>query len=315
MQIILVSQRSAAKTLTLTRRHFLAAGAGVVSLVALLAFGIAELGLATGSTPAGVVAAAPGATGAASDKSSGNTFVDSNLQVMATRIGELQAKLLEMGAINERLSSLSGIKPPPKPEGKPGEGGPLVISAVSMDTLGLAINQLAKESKLQSDFLTAVESRMLEQRIRQLQQPTSHPAPGAQQSSGFGFRSDPIHGGGAMHSGLDFRAPVGTPAHAAAAGIVVEAHYHPEYGNVVDVDHGNQLTTRYAHLSRIDVAPGQLVRRGQQVGAIGTTGRSTGPHLHFEVRLLGVAQNPANFLSQGYKLAAAADAADAKKKH
>lgn len=309
MQIILVSDRASAKTLALSSRHLVVAGLGLLGLSVLLAFGISSLGL-TGPTSSGeATAAAKPAPAVQAQSSSGanERFVNSNLQVMATRLGELQAKVLEMDAMSERLSALSGIKPPPKPENKEGTGGPLLPSPLSMDNLGIAINRLAKEADLRADYLTAVESRLLEQRIRQLLLPTSHPAPAGQQSSGFGFRSDPIHGGGAMHYGIDFRAPVGTPAYAAASGVVVSAEYHSQYGNLVEISHGNELTTRYAHLSRMGVAPGQLVRRGEQVGAIGSTGRSTGPHLHFEVRLLGVAQNPAGFLSQGYKLAAAED--------
>jgi murein DD-endopeptidase MepM/ murein hydrolase activator NlpD len=106
-----------------------------------------------------------------------------------------------------------------------------------------------------------------------------------------------------MHEGLDFSAETGTPVVAAADGVVLSATYHPEYGNLIEVDHGQGLTSRYAHLSRMDVTPGALVKRGGRLGAVGSTGRSTGPHLHFEVRMLGVAQNPAQFLKQGEEYA------------
>jgi murein DD-endopeptidase MepM/ murein hydrolase activator NlpD len=98
------------------------------------------------------------------------------------------------------------------------------------------------------------------------------------------------------HSGIDFAAPVGTPIHAAAGGVVVVAEYHPVWGNVVEVDHGNSLLSRYAHASRLNVAPGDIVKRGQKLAEVGSTGRSTGSHLHFEVHHQGVAQNPAKFL-------------------
>ena len=118
-------------------------------------------------------------------------------------------------------------------------------------------------------------------------------------SSGFGYRSDPLVGMRAMHEGMDFNAETGTPVVVAADGVVFSAAYHAEFGNLIEVDHGEGLLSRYAHLSRMDVRVGQLLRRGDLIGAIGSTGRSTGPHLHFEVRQQGVAQNPARFLKQG----------------
>jgi murein DD-endopeptidase MepM/ murein hydrolase activator NlpD len=98
------------------------------------------------------------------------------------------------------------------------------------------------------------------------------------------------------HEGIDFAAMPGTPIHAAAGGVVVVSELHPIWGNVVEVDHGNALMTRYAHASKLHVKPGDIVKRGQKLAEVGSTGRSTGPHLHFEVHLKGVAQNPAKFL-------------------
>lgn len=115
-------------------------------------------------------------------------------------------------------------------------------------------------------------------------------------SSGFGFRSDPFTGEGAMHSGLDFRGPQGAPIHAAANGRVSFVGTKAGYGNVVEIDHGNGLMTRYAHMSKFAARPGQPVTAGHVIGAIGSTGRSTGPHLHFEVRINGRAVNPRPFL-------------------
>ena len=133
--------------------------------------------------------------------------------------------------------------------------------------------------------------------------PTTLPIQGAGIGSGFGVRSDPIAGVNAMHEGVDFSAEVGTPVVSAAGGVVVEGSMHPQYGNLIEIDHGNGFSTRYAHLSKINVRVGQLVKRGQLIAATGNTGRSTGPHLHFEVRFQGVAQNPARFLQMGGQLA------------
>jgi len=115
-------------------------------------------------------------------------------------------------------------------------------------------------------------------------------------SSGFGYRSDPFDGDAAFHAGLDFKAPFGAPVFAAAWGRVAFVGQRNGYGNVVEIDHGNGLLTRYAHMSAFRTQVGQPVRAGQVIGAVGSTGRSTGPHLHFEVRLNGQPVNPRPFL-------------------
>ena len=115
-------------------------------------------------------------------------------------------------------------------------------------------------------------------------------------TSGFGYRSDPIHGGAAMHAGLDFRGPIGAPIHAAAQGKVTFVGTKAGYGKVVEVSHGNGMMTRYAHMSGWKAKVGQAVDAGAVIGLIGNTGRSTGPHLHFEVHIHGRAVNPRPFL-------------------
>ena len=124
------------------------------------------------------------------------------------------------------------------------------------------------------------------------------PASLAAISSGFGYRHDPFNGSGAMHSGLDFRGPIGAPIHAAAKGTVSFVGRKSGYGNVVEVDHGNGVVTRYAHMSEFKSRVGEAVEAGHTIGAIGSTGRSTGPHLHFEVRVNGRAVNPRPFLER-----------------
>lgn len=116
--------------------------------------------------------------------------------------------------------------------------------------------------------------------------------------SNFGNREDPFHGHMAFHTGVDISAPVGTPVKAAADGIVIEADWMGNYGKLIVLDHGRGLQTWYAHLSRIDVIPGQEVRLGQIIGATGATGRATSPHLHYEVRRGGVAVNPYGYLAR-----------------
>jgi murein DD-endopeptidase MepM/ murein hydrolase activator NlpD len=124
-------------------------------------------------------------------------------------------------------------------------------------------------------------------------------------SSGFGVRTDPFIGRPAMHTGLDFRASSGDPVRATAAGKVVSAGWNGGYGRMVEIDHGNGLSTRYGHLSEILVKVGDPIRIGQQVGEVGSTGRSTGPHLHYETRIDGEAVDPQKFLRAGVRLAGA----------
>ena len=126
--------------------------------------------------------------------------------------------------------------------------------------------------------------------------PSGKPSSTGMISSSYGFRRDPFTGGSAMHSGMDFKGPLGQPILAAAGGRVTHAGWKSGYGKCVEITHGNGLMTRYAHLSRIGVATGQKIEQGVQLGAMGSTGRSTGTHLHFEVRLNGRAINPRPFL-------------------
>jgi murein DD-endopeptidase MepM/ murein hydrolase activator NlpD len=134
--------------------------------------------------------------------------------------------------------------------------------------------------------------------------PIANPVPGMPVSSPFGSRADPLLGMIAFHSGMDFRAISGSSVHATANGTVAAADYNGGYGNMVEVDHGNGLVTRYGHLSQILASVGQRVKLGDTIGKVGSTGRSTGPHLHYEVRRNGSAVNPVGYLAIGRKLAA-----------
>jgi murein DD-endopeptidase MepM/ murein hydrolase activator NlpD len=126
--------------------------------------------------------------------------------------------------------------------------------------------------------------------------PSSKPVTTATYTSGYGVRSDPFRGSAAMHAGIDLAAPMGTPVYATADGMVDRAEWSGGYGNLVEIDHGKGLQTRFGHLSRILVHPGEHVTRGQVIALMGSTGRSTGSHLHYEVRIDGHAVNPVPFL-------------------
>lgn len=243
-------------------------------------------------------------------------FVRENLNLMASRLGDMQAQLMHLDSLSERLSVLAGLKPADKadllpPPVKGGQGGPLLPAflqsgaEISQDSLQRDLDRLEATVEQRVDLMHALESQLMDLRIKQSLLPTALPIHAHGIGSGFGVRSDPIAGVSAMHEGMDFVADVGTSVGAAAGGIVVSAELHPQYGNLIEVDHGNDFSTRYAHLSKIMVKPGQVVKRGQQIALSGNTGRSTGPHLHFEVRYRGVAQNPARFLQPGIQVAQA----------
>ncbi|WP_237154011.1 M23 family metallopeptidase [Oryzibacter oryziterrae] len=134
--------------------------------------------------------------------------------------------------------------------------------------------------------------------------PLTRPLPNAEMTSNFGSRRDPFLGSLAFHAGIDFRSPVGTNVRPTAAGVVTNASWAGGYGNMVEVDHGNGITTRYGHLSKILVQVGDRVTTDSIIGEVGSTGRSTGPHLHYETRVNGTAINPVNYINAGIKLAA-----------
>ena len=237
-------------------------------------------------------------------------FMRENLDAMAQRVGEVQAKLIKLEAMGERVSGAVGVKPEEiRPISRTGgQGGPFVPfvagAKVSLEQLQNAVGALDIEADQRTDLFTLLESRLLESRLQALMVPNSRPVDGIV-GSGFGFRSDPFTGRAALHTGLDFPTEAGTKVHAAAGGVVLSSEFHPEYGNMVELDHGNGLITRYAHNSKVMVRAGDLVKRGQVISEVGTSGRSTGAHLHFEVLVDGVPQDPAKFLAGGGSAAVA----------
>jgi len=225
-----------------------------------------------------------------------------SLDAMAQRLGEMQARLVRMEALGDRVSGLagvdgSGLKAAPKGTARGGQGGPyLPVGLPAVDRLSQLLLQLDERAELGTDLLALVESRLLESRLQMLLVPSVAPVDGPV-GSGFGVRPDPFTGRAALHAGLDFPADAGTPVAAAAGGVVLAADWHAQYGQQLEIDHGKGLVTRYAHLSKLHVRPGDLVKRGQRVAEVGSTGRSTGPHLHFEVLVEGAPQDPARFLA------------------
>jgi murein DD-endopeptidase MepM/ murein hydrolase activator NlpD len=228
-------------------------------------------------------------------------FMQQNLNAMAVRIGEMQAQLTRLDALGERLSALAGIKPGEfRFSETPGMGG---AQSTSMPPQNLTLSQfndkvagLSRQVEARSDMLGVLEAQLFEQAVKKKAMPTMMPVAAQYNASTYGMRIDPFTGQQAMHEGIDFVVDVGTPVVSAAGGVVQFAGFHPQYGNMIDIDHGNDLVTRYAHLSKVLVKEGDVLQRGRHIADSGNTGRTTGPHLHFEVRFRGAAQNPTKFL-------------------
>ncbi|HTB10415.1 MAG TPA: M23 family metallopeptidase [Bryobacteraceae bacterium] len=207
------------------------------------------------------------------------------LRVQQREIDEKQEKLASLELMASEVSVALGLKRQLEGTADISDEGPLVPSF--------------NESIEEYNFLKSASfSRLHHEYARTWQKnivPSMWPVNGVLLSR-FGERTDPFSGEGAIHAGVDISAQMGTPVHAAADGIVSRAEYYGGYGRLVVIDHGNGMSTRYGHLSRFDVVPGQEVRRGDVIAFSGNSGRATSPHLHFEVRLGGAAVNPHPYL-------------------
>jgi murein DD-endopeptidase MepM/ murein hydrolase activator NlpD len=229
--------------------------------------------------------------------------VQGHLNTMALRLGELQAQLMRLDGLGEHLAKVAGLKPQELPSLQsgeiPGRGGAessLPSRALSVEEFAVMLATLGRQLEDRSDQLGVLEALLVQDSANRKFMPTLAPIVDGWFSSNFGYRIDPFTGTQTFHEGIDFPAERGTPIVAAASGKVIEAGVHPQYGKILAIDHGNGLVSRYAHASEVFVSEGDLVVRGQRVATVGSTGRSTGPHLHFEVRLNGVPQNPVRFL-------------------
>ena len=228
------------------------------------------------------------------------TYLRDSLNTMASKVGELQARLLRVDALGERLTKVARLKPQDfmfdRVPGRGGAESSLPSTELSMKDLGTTLDTLSRDLEDRTDKLRVLESMLTEDSAKRQLMPSGMPTEGGFYSSNFGWRIDPFTGLNAFHEGVDFMAEAGTPVLAAAGGVVIFAGVHPQYGNMIEIDHGNDLVTRYAHTSKLLVKVGDVVLRGGRIAEVGNTGRSTGAHLHFEVRHRGVAQNPARFL-------------------
>lgn len=230
------------------------------------------------------------------------THLQDNLNILASKLGQMQAQLLRLDALGERLAESTGIESRDLFFNEmPGQGG--AHSAFSTEALTFAefnhkLHELSDVLDERMDKLSALDSLLRRDRLSKYVVPSEMPIETDWFSSGYGYRLDPFTGKRAFHEGVDFSADIGTPIKASAGGVVVYSGRHPEYGNMVEIDHGDELISRYAHASKRLVELGQVVLQGQKIAEVGNTGRSTGPHLHFEIRHKDKSLNPSRFLKK-----------------
>jgi len=171
-----------------------------------------------------------------------------------------------------------------------------VYNSKILEELYETIDILKGQAKLRSMSVRELEGKISQNFALWKHIPSINPVPGSEVSSGFGYRIDPFDKTVRMHEGVDLSASRGTSVYASGDGIVVYADWNMGYGYVIDIDHGYGFTTRYAHLSKISVQNGELIKRGQMIGRVGGTGRAICPHLHYEVHVAGIKVNPVNYI-------------------
>ena len=236
---------------------------------------------------------------------SSKNYKDS-LNVYVKQIGELQIRLMDLDKQKERIQDVMkrqivGKEKVPmlnKENLDTGKGGPLINDDLSQKNINKAITNLMKDVEARETLFNKMEAMMLKQSVLKNTLPTLYPVDIPYRSSSYGWRHDPILGVRAFHSGLDFSAATGEPIRATASGIVTAANVAPDYGKFIKINHGDGLETRYAHASKLLVSKGDIVQREQIIGLVGSTGRSTGPHLHYEIRLNGRPLDPRQYIKK-----------------
>jgi murein DD-endopeptidase MepM/ murein hydrolase activator NlpD len=223
---------------------------------------------------------------------------------VSLRVGQMNAHLIRLDALGKRLTQMANIssrefnfESEPAVGGPEDGEGPQGGSAVLPDLTQL-LDSVQHRLETRDSQLLALENVILSRRLNEAIQPEGRPVVDGYISSYFGERADPFDGHDAIHKGVDFAGERGAAVVAVAAGVVTANEYRQGYGNLIEINHGNGLVTRYGHNQRGMVAVGQTVTRGQTVALMGSTGRSTGPHVHFEVLKDGRQVNPLNFIGR-----------------
>ncbi|MGH8287739.1 MAG: M23 family metallopeptidase [Steroidobacteraceae bacterium] len=227
--------------------------------------------------------------------------VQARTEAIAIQLGDMKAHVIRLDALGQRLTAMAGIKSSEFDFGQdPPQGGPesdIPGARPQIGDISSMLKSLQSQIDLNGSQLSALENVILSRQLGQEIHPEGRPVDTGYISSGFGERVDPFTGGEEFHEGIDFAAPDGTRIHAVAAGVVTWAGPRGGYGNMVQIDHGNGYATRYGHAEKVLVHVGETVNRGDVIALVGDTGRSTGPHVHFEVLRNGHEVNPARFVA------------------
>ena len=226
------------------------------------------------------------------------------VNALAARMAELQAQANRLNALGARLTQAGQLQDGEFDFDKPvGQGGAGRASDMPAGELRTRLSALEGDYRNADTQLSVLESLLFNRQLDRSAMPSRDPIANSYITSGFGGRADPFGGGHQFHKGIDFEADVGDPVLAVADGVVSYSGVRSGYGNVVEIDHGNGYVTRYAHNSRLERQVGDLVRAGQEIAKAGSTGRSTGAHVHFEVWQDGVVVDPRKFLGHNDALA------------
>jgi murein DD-endopeptidase MepM/ murein hydrolase activator NlpD len=292
-------------------RHFNLAHPFTLGIVALLMLGILGAGFAIGlrlgerSTrlAASGTAAAWAATLAAQQREIADTKerLQERVDALALRIGQVNADMIRLNALGKRLTQMADINSREFNFDAPaGVGGPEndVGVAAQIPDLTQMIDELEKRAELRNAQLTALENVIITRKLNEEIRPEGRPVRQGFISSYFGERQDPFTGHEAIHKGVDFAGDLGSRVSAVASGVVTWAGERSGYGQLIEINHGNGLVTRYGHNARTLVGVGQIVTRGQPIALMGSTGRSTGPHVHFEVLRNGRQIDPLSFVGR-----------------
>lgn len=225
---------------------------------------------------------------------------EAQITALTSKVAELQARLIRLDALGEKLTAAANLDQGEFDFGQvPAIGGPSHSSpdqAYSAPDVLSSIDSLSSQIDMREQQLNFIDLLLSNRDLLQDAVVAGAPVAHARMTSGFGYREDPFTGHRAFHAGIDFGAPEGTKVSSVAAGVVNWAGRHPEYGNMVEIRHGNGLVTRYAHNKTLLVKAGDVVKKGQVIALSGTTGRSTAPHVHFEVYKNGRVVDPASYI-------------------
>jgi murein DD-endopeptidase MepM/ murein hydrolase activator NlpD len=229
-----------------------------------------------------------------------NTRMQARAEALAIQVGDLQAHMIRLDALGRRLTAMAGLPANEFDFGEnPALGGPDTDApgaAFGMPSLARLLRRLKGRMELRTSQLSALENVLLSRKLKQEIYPEGRPVDVGWISSPFGWRIDPLTGRPEFHEGIDFAAPMGTPIHAVAAGVVTWAAPMEGYGNMVEINDGEGYSTLYAHSEKLLVHAGETVKRGEVIALVGSTGWSTGPHVHFQVMKDGHPINPKAFI-------------------